>query len=209
MKRLLRFAPVSAVIVVAGWCLLQSLEPSLQGMAAYAEGQSGQGGAVSGNGDTNGDGGIDLSDAIYLLTHLFQGGDPPEESCPPGAAGAAGGGGDEGDEGDEGDRIGGGGRVGLGLPDTGATLCWDTHTVPCPSQEPPEQNCLDNVDNDGDGRTDCADSDCNIYDPGTCPNERDTTGSGPAVDCTDGLDNDGDGDTDCDDSDCALLARVY
>ena len=93
-----------------------------------------------------------------------------------------------------------------GLPDTGATVCWDSDTVPCLSQDPHEQACDDNVDNDSDGRTDCADSDCNIFDPGTCPNERDTTGSGPAVDCTDGLDNDGDGDTDCADSDCALLA---
>ena len=31
----------------------------------------------SGNGDTNGDGQIDISDAIYLLFHLFEGGDPP------------------------------------------------------------------------------------------------------------------------------------
>jgi hypothetical protein len=36
---------------------------------------------VSGNGDVNADNGLDLSDAIYLLTHLFQGG-PEPAPCP-------------------------------------------------------------------------------------------------------------------------------
>ena len=31
------------------------------------------------NGDNNGDGGIDLSDAIYKLAFLFQGGLPPKQ----------------------------------------------------------------------------------------------------------------------------------
>jgi len=60
---------------------------------------------VSGNGDVNGDNGLDLSDAIYILTHLFQGG-PAPAACP-GAAGA------------------GGGVAGSPLPATGQTKCYD------------------------------------------------------------------------------------
>jgi hypothetical protein len=41
----------------------------------------GQGAATLGNGDVNGDDTIDLSDAIYLLAFLFQGG-PEPEACP-------------------------------------------------------------------------------------------------------------------------------
>ena len=33
------------------------------------------------NGDNNADGGIDLSDAVYILAHLFQGGPAPEDFC--------------------------------------------------------------------------------------------------------------------------------
>jgi hypothetical protein len=51
------------------------------------------------------------------------------------------------------------------------------------------------VDNDGDGATDCADTDC-VADPACA--------SGSPESCTDGVDNDGDGATDCADTDCAL-----
>ena len=34
------------------------------------------------SGDGNGDGGIDLSDAVYLLDFLFQGGPAPLPACP-------------------------------------------------------------------------------------------------------------------------------
>ena len=63
-------------------------------------------GTVSENGDVNGDGARDLSDAVYILTHLFQGGDAPLP-CP-GAAGA-----------------GGGPLIGNSLPTTGQTKCYD------------------------------------------------------------------------------------
>ena len=63
-------------------------------------------GGVSENGDVNGDNGLDLSDAIYLLSFLFQGGPEPQPCL--GAAGA-----------------GGGPTVGTPLPDTGQTLCYD------------------------------------------------------------------------------------
>jgi hypothetical protein len=65
-----------------------------------------QGGAfASANGDTNGDGTIDLSDAVYLLTWLFRDGLAPVP-CP------------------------GGGPS--GLPDTGQTIDFD---VTCPGQD--------------------------------------------------------------------------
>ena len=47
--------------------------------SADSESARGQGGVtVSGNGDVNADNGLDLSDAIYLLGVLFQGGPPPK-----------------------------------------------------------------------------------------------------------------------------------
>src|SRR5689334_4840234 len=52
--------------------------------------------------------------------------------------------------------------------------------------------CNNTVDDDGDGATDCADSDC-AADP-SC---------NPEMMCNDTVDNDGDGATDCADSDCA------
>jgi papain like protease len=59
---------------------------------------------------------------------------------------------------------------------------------------PPEPEvCYDGIDNDGDGKIDCADSDC-FGDP-ACPTD-------PEV-CDDGIDNDHDGYIDCADSDCS------
>ncbi|MCB9529296.1 MAG: hypothetical protein H6701_13095 [Myxococcales bacterium] len=86
--------------------------------------------------------------------------------------------------------------------------------------------CEDAVDNDGDGRVDCADPDCAAECPvvserGLCGGGVDDDGDGlvdcadpdcaddalclPAVegDCDDGLDADRDGDVDCADEDCA------
>ncbi|MBN2498332.1 MAG: hypothetical protein JXR96_27325 [Deltaproteobacteria bacterium] len=56
--------------------------------------------------------------------------------------------------------------------------------------------CADGADNDGDGQTDCYDSDCAgfIF----CAPQREET----AAACSDDADNDGDGDTDCQDTDC-------
>ena len=53
-----------------------------------------------------------------------------------------------------------------------------------------ETDCSDGVDDDGDGRIDCDDFDC--YGEPACIE----------TDCSDGLDDDGDGDIDCRDSDC-------
>ena len=51
-------------------------------------------------------------------------------------------------------------------------------------------DCFDGLDNDGDGLTDCADSDCFV----ACDESQN---------CLDGIDNDADGDIDCVDADCA------
>jgi hypothetical protein len=53
------------------------------------------------------------------------------------------------------------------------------------------EDCDDGIDNDGDTKVDCDDSNCG-GDPACVE----------AEDCDDGIDNDGDGDVDCDDSDC-------
>ena len=53
------------------------------------------------------------------------------------------------------------------------------------------EDCQDGVDNDLDGKVDCADSDCWTFPPGLCPEN-----------CTDGIDNNQDGFLDCQDWDC-------
>lgn len=58
---------------------------------------------------------------------------------------------------------------------------------------PEAEICDDGVDNDGDGETDCSDTDCED-DEDACPQGE--------SECGDGEDNDGDGRIDCDDSDC-------
>ena len=88
MKRSQCFSLVLGVAVALGLFFGQASERALEEVPVHADdvvaGEQGQGGVtVSGNGDVNGDGARDLSDAIYLLTFLFQGGDPPE-LCPGG-----------------------------------------------------------------------------------------------------------------------------
>jgi hypothetical protein len=61
-------------------------------------------------------------------------------------------------------------------------------------------NCNDTVDNDLDGKTDCADEDC-ADDPVFCPVPENSDAL-----CDDDKDNDKDGKTDCDDEDCKPLA---
>jgi len=68
--------------------------------------------------------------------------------------------------------------------------------------------CSDNIDNDGDGLTDCDDSDCSglscgptgqVCSAGACV----CSAGGPTeLICSDSIDNDCDGLTDCNDSDC-------
>ncbi|MFC1647622.1 hypothetical protein ACFL10_01350 [Patescibacteria group bacterium] len=85
--------------------------------------------------------------------------------------------------------------------------------------------CGDMLDNDGDGETDCTDSDCASHGycnfPENCSDGLDNDGDGdidcadancathiacnPVEVCTDGVDNDGDGFADCADADCSHL----
>jgi cysteine-rich repeat protein len=92
-------------------------------------------------------------------------------------------------------NICGDGFVNLGIEecDDGNTTSGDGCSATC-LLEGEAGNCADAIDNDGDGLTDCDDSDC-AGDPACAPAE--------VEDCSDGIDNDGDGLTDCDDSDCA------
>lgn len=65
-----------------------------------------------------------------------------------------------------------------------------------------ERICGDGLDNDGDGKIDCADDDCNAKSCGTgctCSN-----GAKKETACGNNADDDGDGKVDCADSDCPL-----
>lgn len=80
MKKFLNLSLILAATVGLGWLFLQAIERG----PGFADDEPGHGGVtVAGNGDVNGDNGLDLSDAIYLLAYLFQGGDAPEP-CPAG-----------------------------------------------------------------------------------------------------------------------------
>ncbi|MEM7245826.1 MAG: FG-GAP-like repeat-containing protein [Acidobacteriota bacterium] len=64
---------------------------------------------------------------------------------------------------------------------------------PCDPDGPPESNCHDTVDDDGDGLVDCDDDDCED----SCDE---------SLNCSDGIDNDVDGNTDCADNECEFDA---
>jgi hypothetical protein len=113
------------------------------------------------------------------------------------------------------------GTSGNGTTDTGVQ---DTGTTDTGSQAQPE-NCIDGLDNDLDGRADCADSDCAgagacQTGPEICGNNFDDDRNGAAdcadaacrnIDpcigesCFDGVDNNRDGFADCADALCSVL----
>jgi hypothetical protein len=78
-----------------------------------------------------------------------------------------------------------------GSPDAGCATC-------CELIETSEHSCDSRLDEDCDGRTDCADSDCRQA-PNCCPAP--TIESGDTA-CTDELDNDCDGLIDCQEASC-------
>jgi hypothetical protein len=143
------------------------------------------------NGDSNGDGGIDLSDAVYSLVFSFQGGPGPVEFCfavGPKAPECANVNGDCNGDGD------------IDLSDAVYGLAFSFQggpgpLPPCPDASGPEV-CDDIFDNDGDGDTDCADADC--ADALNCLE----LGCGAPDCCNNGIDDDGDGNTDCFDTEC-------
>ena len=69
-------------------------------------------------------------------------------------------------------------------------------TVEKPTSETAEV-CNNQVDDDGDGKVDCDDTDCS--DSGMCNT---ALYAAPAENCTNGEDDDGDGKVDCADDDC-------
>jgi hypothetical protein len=109
----------------------------------------------------------------------------------------------------------------------------------CPEEDPPVDDpiaeiCDDAIDNDGDGMTDCDDTDCMAATVcygvpfEVCDNEVDDDLDGlvdcddddcasadecpedpPVEICDDAIDNDGDGMTDCDDTDCMAATVCY
>jgi hypothetical protein len=107
----------------------------LKGRTEAVHAAGGGGRVPVGNGDANGDGRIDISDAVYTLSWLFTGGPAPVPiECPtPG---------------------------GMGLPDTGQTKCYDAagaevscDNAPCPDPDgsyetgcPMESRFVDNGD---------------------------------------------------------------
>jgi hypothetical protein len=68
------------------------------------------------------------------------------------------------------------------------------------------EDCTDEIDNDGDGLIDCSDTDCEFDE--SCYSYEDPPPSDPE-DCTDEIDNDGDGLIDCSDTDCEFDPSCY
>ena len=81
-------------------------------------------------------------------------------------------------------------QAGAEACDDGNAASSDGCSSECTIEEPPPEDCTDQVDNDRDGLADCDDADC----ASVCPT---------AENCTDTVDNDLDGQADCADSDCA------
>ena len=129
MKRFLFFSLVLGTGMVLGSFFARPFE---EVPTADADADAGQGGVtVSGNWDVNGDNGLDLSDATYLLSHLFQGGPAPLD-CPGGG----------------GDRT----LCEAALADCQTQLLALTGGTP--------EVCDNGKDDDLDFDIDCADSDC-------------------------------------------------
>jgi hypothetical protein len=171
-------------------------------VAACAEDTVASSGRSSGGGGGGGTAAENCVDGVDNDQDGFV--DCADQDCP--QAGACQGGGDTG--------VQDTGSTDTGVQDTGS---------PDTGPEPQPENCIDGLDNDLDGRSDCADSDCDAAGacqtgPEICGNNFDDDRNGVAdcadaacrgvdpcngEDCLDGTDNDRDGLVDCDDSQCA------
>jgi len=115
------------------------------------------------NGDVNGDNGIDLSDAVYNLAFLFQGGPAPVLFCVDAGTG-------EDCAKENGDVNG---DDGIDLSDAVYSLAFSFQGGPapvpqCPMNGDPEI-CTGGGDEDNDGATDCDDCDCTGH--ASCPQD--------------------------------------
>ena len=142
-------------LLIASWVLVLGLCVGRLGLAGPLL-------CADENGDTNGDKSRDLSDAVYALAFQFQGGPAPVAFCSPPGPPAPGCAVKNGDT--NGDKA-------CDLSDAVYALAFQFQgglaLVPiCPTNGV-EGICDDNIDNDMDGDTDCADSDC-AADP-SCP----------------------------------------
>jgi len=72
--RLLKLSALVALILFSGVCFLALV--ALRSLPASGAGGAG-GQVASGNGDVNCDGTINITDAVFVLEHLFRGGQEP------------------------------------------------------------------------------------------------------------------------------------
>jgi hypothetical protein len=105
---------MNRLVVVAAVFLLVGFLAGRVWHQAPVSAQGQGGGTPSGNGDVNGDGSLNITDPIYLLQHLFQGGPAPVPIVPKAAV----------------------------LPATGQTKCYDDkgNEISCDSAEFPGQD---------------------------------------------------------------------
>jgi len=140
-------------LLIASWVLVLSLGVGHLGVAGPAP-------CATENGDTNGDGFRDLSDAVYSLASSFQGGPEPVAFCvTPGAKTP--------ECADNNGDVNG--DNGIDLSDAVYSLAFSFQGGPGPvpiCQRP--EICTGGVDDDGDGLTDCEDPEC-FDDAINCP----------------------------------------
>lgn len=144
-------------------------------------------------GDANGDGDINVGDAVYIINYIFKGGDPPLATCcyecTPGATRPC--------------YSGPPGSEGVGVCHAGTVTCVDGFWGPCVGETTPSAEVCDGQDNDCDGVDDNnvqgEGESCSTGLPGVCAagtrhcvagiwNCQPSTS--PSAEVCDGLDND-------------------